>query len=416
MKFFLTVLLILPPLSQAAEKGAPVQQASVAQGVPPATQTNSASSSLDAYAAHLESLMPLVSGCASARDAVACNPAQVGQDDEIVLANGEHRVIRFGWLRALFEKGQKADVVQPAETKPGTEKNNPANKDNPDKTAASKTDTSKSDVKKSDSDNSDADKDEEDEDKPPAPGELLKETLKPRQPLTTELLKNASQRLSSDLAQARALSALAVDPHTREHEVLKQILSESAYRNINTDTAQNRGREKLLEWINQAFEKMNALGASIPWLGQALLIGLIVLLGALLIWALIQSERRMRLRLTPEGGFGPGLGAASARDWQLWLADAEAAAAVGEWREAIHFLYWASISRLESMRLWPADRARTPREYLALLNSQDPRRPGLQRLTRSFERTWYGGRMAEEAEFKAAAEIAKELIAAGGTR
>ena len=69
-------------------------------------------------------------------------------------------------------------------------------------------------------------------------------------------------------------------------------------------------------------------------------------------------------------------------------------AAKGQWREAIHFLYWASIARLESRRLWPADRARTPREYLALLAGTDPRKTNLTALTRSFERTWYGGRAA----------------------
>jgi hypothetical protein len=71
----------------------------------------------------------------------------------------------------------------------------------------------------------------------------------------------------------------------------------------------------------------------------------------------------------------PCPGAASAREWQLWLEDARKAAAAGQWREAIHFVYWAAISRLESRRLWPADRARTPREYLALVAPEDPRRP-----------------------------------------
>src|ERR1035441_9342535 len=77
-------------------------------------------------------------------------------------------------------------------------------------------------------------------------------------------------------------------------------------------------------------------------------------------------------RLVPESD-GPAVGAASARDWQLWLADARRAAAAGQWREAIHFVYWAAISRLESKRLWPADRARTPREYLSLVAAEDPR-------------------------------------------
>ena len=107
---------------------------------------------------------------------------------------------------------------------------------------------------------------------------------------------------------------------------------------------------------------------------------------------------------------GPAAGAASARDWQLWLEDARQAAAAGLWREAIHFVYWAAISRLESRRLWPADRARTPREYLALVAPEDPRKPSLATLTGSFERTWYGGRAAAESDYRRAEQLAAALI------
>jgi len=68
------------------------------------------------------------------------------------------------------------------------------------------------------------------------------------------------------------------------------------------------------------------------------------------------------------------------------------------------------ISRLESKRLWPADRARTPREYLALVAADDPRQPRLATLTGSFERVWYGGRAAAEGDYRKAEELAEELI------
>jgi uncharacterized protein DUF4129 len=137
-----------------------------------------------------------------------------------------------------------------------------------------------------------------------------------------------------------------------------------------------------------------------------------------LVWGLMQLERRWRVRLVPDD-HAPAPGAASARDWQLWLEDARRAAAAGLWREAIHFVYWASISRLESRRLWPADRARTPREYLALVAADDARKPGLTTLTGSFERVWYGGRPAGETDYRKAEEIASALIAGssgGATR
>jgi hypothetical protein len=118
------------------------------------------------------------------------------------------------------------------------------------------------------------------------------------------------------------------------------------------------------------------------------------------------------VQLTPANE-RPAPGAASARDWQLWLEDARQAAASGLWREAIHFVYWAAISRLESRRLWPADRARTPREYLALVAPEDPRKPGLSQLTNSFECFWYGGRDAGESDYKSAENLAASLISGG---
>jgi hypothetical protein len=154
------------------------------------------------------------------------------------------------------------------------------------------------------------------------------------------------------------------------------------------------------------------LQARSAWLGRAVVWGFILAVCVGLAWGLLQMERRWRIRLVPESS-GPAAGAASARDWQLWLKDARRAAGAGQWREAVHFMYWASISRLESRRLWPADRARTPREYLALVAPDDPRRPGLSTLTRSFERIWYGGRPAAEADYLKAEELATSLIEGG---
>jgi len=134
-----------------------------------------------------------------------------------------------------------------------------------------------------------------------------------------------------------------------------------------------------------------------------------------LVWLLIRLERQGRLGAASIHP-GPGSAAASARDWQLWLEDARKAAAMGAWRDAIHYLYWASISRLESGGLWPADRARTPREYLALLSKESAQRPGLTTLTRSFERTWYGGRPAAEADFRQAEQVAASLGVQSGAR
>jgi hypothetical protein len=194
---------------------------------------------------------------------------------------------------------------------------------------------------------------------------------------------------------------------------MREILAGRDFRGLESPTARDTFLEKLSEWLNHIWQGASKLAPNAIWLGRAIVWGFILAVCIGLVWGLLQLERRWRIRLVPESD-GPAAGAASARDWQLWLADARRAAAAGEWRDAIHFVYWASISRLESKRLWPADRARTPREYLSLVARDDARRAGLAALTGSFERVWYGGREAGEGDYRTAEELADALISGTG--
>jgi len=318
--------------------------------------------SLDDYRAHLHSLAMLVEACAKARDTKSCDPAAVGADDEVPVSpapNAEQRLVRYGWLRVLLVKARDKDAPPP-KPQPATE-------------------TSQS-----------------------------WENVRPIPASTTQLLKDAQTRLSSDLKQVDAAAAPLPD-HSAERAVMKQVLAGRDFRNLETTTPKNSTMEKVGNWFNRLIDSAMRASARAPWLGRALIWGFIIAVCVGLVWLLLQLERRWRVRLVPEDR-GPAPGAASAIPWQLWLEDARRAAAEGQWREAINFLYWAAISRLESKRLWPADRARTPREYLALVAPEDPRQPGLASLTGSFERVWYGGRAAAESDYQRAEQIANALI------
>jgi hypothetical protein len=351
----LAVLLIATPLHAAGR----------IPDLPALTASSSRDASLDEYRKHLQDLTTLVEACAKARDAKSCDPALVGTDDRVPhTANSERRLVRYGWLRVLLLKAQEKDK-----------------------------DAGKPEAK-------------------PAGGEESDENALPPPPTTTELLKAAESRLAEDLAQTNSATAAAAD-HTQQREAMKQVLAGRDFRNLDEPTVKNTLLEKLGNWLNNLFESAAHLSAHAAWVGQLIVWGFIVAVCMGLAWGLLQLERRWRYRPLPESS-GPAAGAASAREWQLWLEDARKAAAAGQWREAIHFLYWAAISRLESRRLWPADRARTPREYLALVAPEDPRRAGLATLTGSFERTWYGGRTAEERDYRRAAELASALISGSG--
>jgi Domain of unknown function (DUF4129) len=344
-----------------------VAQVIVAPSAPASASSNQPhNASLDDYRAHLLQLTTLVAACAKARDMKTCDPALVGPDDEVPVSpapNSERRLVRYGWLRVLLSKAQDKDAPAP---KPAAV---PADRQS-------------------------------------------WENVRPDPPTTTQLLQGAQTRLAADLAQTEAAASPLPD-HAQERAAMKQVLAGNEYRNLAEDTARNSVLEKAGTWLNDLLVSAIRASARAPWLGRALVWGFIAAVSVALVWGLLQLERRWRIRLVPED-HGPAPGSASAIPWQLWLEDARRAAAAGLWREAIHFLYWAAISRLESKRLWPADRARTPREYLALVAPEDPRQPGLATLTGSFERVWYGGRPAAESDYQRAEQIASALISGSG--
>jgi hypothetical protein len=129
----------------------------------------------------------------------------------------------------------------------------------------------------------------------------------------------------------------------------------------------------------------------------------------LLIWWFIRRLQMQRLDLSGESA--PHASAPSAGKWQDWLEQGQTLGREGRWREAIHHVYWAAISCLESRRLWPADRTRTPREYLGLLSGNPETRAELSSLTRAFEHTWYGGLQASEKDFAEACGILERIAA-----
>ncbi|MGA9063140.1 MAG: DUF4129 domain-containing protein [Terracidiphilus sp.] len=325
------------------------------------------------YQQHLENLDALIDACQRQRAELgaaqgaakskglaqlsfpACDPAQIGPDDRVQWpagAGSERREVRYDWLRQVLARVAKKDgVAQPSvfAAIPGAKK--------------------------------------------------------PSITVNT-LLTEARRRLQDDEKQVES-PAEANPGYAGERKTLNAILSQKAYQGASEVSP----RERFIEWCYNLLDKFLAslvrFGSRAPWIVFALRVLLLAGILTALIWFLVRIERRSRVRLIPDDAPAPG--APPAREWQLWLKDAQAVAAKGLWREAIHFLYWASIARLESRRVWPADRARTPREYLALMAGADPRKPNLAALTRSFERTWYGGRTAAASEFDQALEQAAAL-------
>ena len=314
----------------------------------------SADAGLEAYRSHLENLQSLVADCRKQRTADACNVKRVGSDDWVQAKQGDAvaaRAIRYDWLREVLDRaGSKQEPQEPEAgvVEQGGEK--------------------------------------------PVPADTL--------------LAQAQQRLEQDMEQASGTSAHEPD-YSAEHKSIATILSRREYQGVSQVSGWERFREWLENLLASIFGHLIGFGARSPWIARLLQVLLIGSLCVALAWVLIRIERRSRVRLIPDAPPGPN--APSARQWQLWFQDAQQMAAQGLWREAIHFIYWAAVARLESKRMWPADRARTPREYLRLFPATDPRRDNLTGLTRSFEKTWYGRHQAGSSDFDEALKMAAGL-------
>ncbi len=320
--------------------------------------------SLADYRQHLEQLDSIVAACRAqvARKVPvpasdnACDPNRVGADDSVSgLGSLPPREVSYDWLRtALARAGGRAAAPSPGIHLIPGEKSAPLSVDS--------------------------------------------------------LLAEAQARLQIDEKQAGSPAEPATS-FASQRAALNAILAQRAYQGSTQASPVDRFREWLYNQLDKFLASMVRFGSRSRWIVWSLRVLLVLGICVGLVWAIVRIERDSRIKLVPD--VVPSADAPSAREWQLWLADARAMAQKGQWRDAIHFVYWAAIARLESnvgsRRPWPTDRARTPREYLRLMPGADPRTPTLTALTLSFERTWYGGRAAESGDFEAALELASSL-------
>jgi Domain of unknown function (DUF4129) len=159
---------------------------------------------------------------------------------------------------------------------------------------------------------------------------------------------------------------------------------------------------KFWSWIGRIFSGVNKLGKLAPWLGTAIEWSFFVGAAVGLLVFMWRNFARQRLRVSMGLGVGDLQSGAWAREAEDWARMAEERAAAREWRDAVHCLYWAAIVLLESRRAWRHNPSRTPREYVRLLRAGSAQQGALRGLTGIFERTWYGLRDAEEADFRRA--------------
>ena len=234
---------------------------------------------------------------------------------------------------------------------------------------------------------------------------LVDDARNPALPDRTTLLNQASARLDEELAAISGEASLQPTFPTARRAA-NSILAKPEFRVVGSESWLDRMTAEFYSWLSRVFAATENFGHRSPWLGPVLewsFVGLTVL--CILIWV-ERTMQRQRVAVSLSG-------LTPAADWQKesaeWADLARVEAEANNWREAIHCLYWASIVALESHRLWCRDYARTPREYVDLLEHNSFRQLTLRRLTRIFERIWYGLRHAAREDYIQALALFEDL-------
>ena len=167
--------------------------------------------------------------------------------------------------------------------------------------------------------------------------------------------------------------------------------------------------DRFTEWLSNRLNVPAPSHGTRQWLRflvEAVLFGTPLLL--LLLW-LLRQAREDRFRTESTGGKAKRTSQATDLPW---LEVAQECARRGEWREAVHALYWQTMSTLESRRLLSVSRTRTPRESLRLLEPGSSARPLLREQTMLLEKVWYGQVPATEQDYQRARTLQEEVLRA----
>jgi hypothetical protein len=187
------------------------------------------------------------------------------------------------------------------------------------------------------------------------------------------------------------------------------ILARSEFRHVTGNSFWDLLMAKFFSWLSRFFGGVSTLGQRAPWLGPVIMYGFLLLaLSGLVVWVLRVLDRQ-RLVVRVESSSAIAAWQDASRNWAKL---AEVSAEAGDWREAVHCLYWASVTELEGRRVWRQNNARTPREYLRLVPPDAPQHKPLRVLTQLLERVWYGLAPAGRSDYDAALAVYQELRSA----
>ena len=244
--------------------------------------------------------------------------------------------------------------------------------------------------------------------------DLLEDRGDPSHEKRTALLPQAVERLQQEAAEVDEPASSRVVLSKSMQAARAAVLSRKEFRTAEGYSLSDRLASWFSQLIGRMFGGVSSLGRMAPWLGTALQWGTLLLAATLLsLWA-YRALDRQRVAIGRLHSGGPS--AEAQAESRLWAARAREHADRGEWREAVHALYWASIVVLEDRRTLRRSGTRTPREALRLIDPASHLREPLRAQTGEFERIWYGLQPAAAADYQSALTNYQALQAGAGAK
>jgi hypothetical protein len=238
---------------------------------------------------------------------------------------------------------------------------------------------------------------------------LVASAHNPAQADREKLLQEAAARLQEDATLAAESNPSVSPSFQRARKQADDVLARPEFQIVQEESYFARAVARFEQWLSEVFGGVSRFGKRSPWLVPLVEWGAMTFAAAGLLTWVFRTMQHQRLAVRIESTASAGIWQKESDNWaELACAEAEKK----NWRAAVHCLYWATIVMLEGRKLWRQNRARTPREYLLLLEPGSSVQQGLRRMTQIFERIWYGLRPAAESDYARALELFDQLRSA----
>ena len=196
-------------------------------------------------------------------------------------------------------------------------------------------------------------------------------------------------------------------PRAAVHDTVAAIVKQAAYRRELSTTLLDR----VMQWIQEALARLIESFRGMPH-GRLVATVAAVIVGILIVARVVYAAR-LRAAVLEEGERRVGVGGSARDPWR----EAERLAASGQFTDAAHALYRATVGLLAASGLIRRHDSKTSGEYAReLRRGGAPAYAGFRRFGSLYDRIIYGDGVCNASEYTALLEAARSVTVRGSER